>query len=580
MEAVPPEATAPRVSGPPPVGEPRAVRKRPPARWHSLWILIQADLVSMARSWLVRGFLLVSAVLTVLELKGMQANRDVASQMLEVVYATYILIWMHGVVFIAGSALAREQDCLSDAILSRGITRGEYMGGKILARCLGILVLLGGVLLPSSFWAIRNDKLVRTETGYLSAKAESVKVEAWEPKKVFTELDGPLLKMDRNPGDMVHAGDVLAMIDDRKYYDELESQRRLVDDALNEVDNAHRRADNAERAVAQAEEALARAERALLAKDLVSKAEQADRAADLRIRKRDLNNAQNDQRVAQDAITKAKRGVENANARLLDARKRLSHATITAPISGYLTEVLVQASQVVNVGAHLFTIAPLDQYQLRVPVYNFKDFKRLKPDLDVYITIQKTEYKGVVDRLGAMTEPDRWGRLSNYVIVRFRGDGTLGMLGLPADVRIVLPPSAKPVDRATALLNTLTGHGKDDLESRTASVTIPWMAIALAKVLGCACFLVTFTLFLLVLFRNALIAILGAIGFWHISNLLFDFAGLPDLSYLEIVRTMDKVLGGIAAPVEELTVLAWLGGFAIALAAGTLALFIRQDPPR
>jgi multidrug resistance efflux pump len=558
----------------------RSVQPRPPARWQSLRILAEADLASMARSWLVRGFLLVSAILTVLELKGMQADRDPASQMLEVVYATYILIWMHGVVFIAGSALAREQECLSDAILSRGITRGEYMGSKILARCLATLLLLGVVLLPSSFWAIRNDKLVRTETGFLSAKADSVKVEAWEPKKVFTELEGPLLQMDKQLGDMVHAGDVLALIDDRKYYDDLESERRLEEDALNEVDNAHRRADNAQRAVALAEEALARAERSLVAKDLASKAEQADRAADLRIRKRELMNAENDQRVAQDAITKAERGVASARARLLDARKRLSRATITAPISGYLTEVLVQASQVVNVGTHLFTIAPLDQYQLRVPVYNFKEFKRLKEGLDAYITIQKTEYKGVVARLGAMTEADRWGRPSNYVVVRFRGDGSLGMLGLTADVRIVLPPSAKPINRATALLDTLTGHGKDDLESRTASVTVPWMLIALGKVLGCACFLVTLTLLLLVTFRNALIAILGTIGFWHVSNLIFDFAGLPALSYLEMVRTMDKVLGGIALPGDELTVLAWLAGLSIVLAAGTLALFIGQDPPQ
>jgi multidrug resistance efflux pump len=579
------KAAEPATSPSPPSAEPNgpgraSVLGRSPTRWRTLLILIESDLSSMARSWLVRGFLLSSAILTVLSLKGMQAERDVASQMLEVVYTTYIVIWMHGIIFIAGSALAREQDCLSDGILSRGITRGEYIGSKILGRCLATLLLLTVILLPSSFWAIRNDKLVRTETGFLSAKAEGVKVEAWEPKKVFTELDGPVLQMDKELGDLVHAGDVLALIDDRKYYDELESERRLEQDALNEVDNAHRRADNARRSVAQAEEALARAERSLLAKDLVNKAEQADRAADLRIRKRELKNAENDLRVAQDTITKAQRAVENAKARLLNARKRLSHATITAPASGYLTERLVQASQVVSVGTHLFTIAPLDEYQLRVPVYNFKEFKRLKPDLDAYITIQKTEYKGVVARLGAMTETDRWGRLSNYAIVRFRGDGTIGMLGLTADVRIALPPSAKPTDRAAALLNAITGRDKDDLESRTASVTVPWMIIALGKVLGCACLMVNVTLLLLVLFRNALIAILGAIGFWHISNLLFDFAGLPEVSYLEIVRTMDKVLGGIAAPTDELTVLAWLAGLSIVSAALTLVLFVSKDPPR
>ena len=556
------------------------VHKNPPSRWKSILILFRADLASISRSWLVRGFLLVSALITVLQLKGMQANKDVASQMLEAVYAMYILIWMHAVIFIAGGALAREQDCLGDAILSRGITRGEYISGKLLARCFATVSLIALILLPASFWAIRQDTLVRTETGFLSAKAEGLKVEPWDPKKVFAEIEGPILNMEKELGDAVQAGEVLALLDDRKYFDDLEMERRAEQDALNELDNSHRRAENATRQVAQAEEALARAERGLLAKDLFSKLEQADRAADLRIRKRELKNAENDLHVARDNILKAERAVETARAKILASRKRLSSATIVAPVSGYLTELLVQPSQSVTVGSHLFTVAPLDDYELRVPVYNFKEFQRLKEGLEAFITIQGTEYTGTVDRLGAMTEADRWGRQSNYAIVRFRGDGSLGMLGLNADVRIALPPEEKPTDRATAILNALTGRGQDDLGTRTASVTVPWMLIALAKVLLTACFLVTLTLCAVVLFRNSLFAILGVIGFWHISNLIFDFAGLPELSYLEIVRTMDKVLGGIATPGDELATIAWLAAFIVAVAALTLILFIKKDPAK
>jgi multidrug resistance efflux pump len=557
----------------------RAVRKRPPGRWHSIFILSQVDFSSMGRSWLVLGFLVVSSIITVLQLKGMQANNEVASQMLEAVYGMYILVWMHAIIFIAGGALAREQDCLGDAILSRGITRGEYIGAKLIARCLAVTLLVGVVLLPASFWAIRQDDLVRTETGFLSAKAQGIRIEAWEPKKVFTEMEGIILTLHKELGDSTQAGEVLALIDDRKYFDELEAERRAEQDALNEIDNSHRRAENARRLVAQAEEAIARAERGLLAMDLFSKLEQADRAADLRMRKRELNNAENEMHVAQDNILKAERAAETARARYLNARKRLTHATIVAPTSGYITELLVQASQSVNVGGHLLTVAPLDEYQLRVPIYKLKEFQRLKPGLDAFITIQGVEYKGAVDRLGPMTQADRWGRQSNYAIVRFRGDGTLGILGLNADVRIALPPSEKPVDRATALLNAFTGRGQDDLESRTASVTVPWMLTALAKVIFCACFLVAVSLCLAVVFRNSLVAILATIGFWHISNLLFDFAGLPELSYFEIVRTMDKVLRGIATPAEEFTTLAWFGGITAALAVVTIALFIRKDPP-
>lgn len=558
----------------------RPVRKHPPSRWRTVFILVQGDLSSMARSWLVRGFFLISAIITVLQLKGMQANKDVASQMLEAVYSMYILIWMHAVVFIAGGALAREQDCLGDAILSRGITRGEYMGSKLVARCFATVFLIALILLPASFWAMRQDKLVRTDTGFLSAKAEGIKVEAWEPKKVFSEIDGTILKMEVEIGDSVQAGQVLALIDDRRYFDDLENDRRAEQDAVNELDNAHRRAENARRLVSQAEEAMGRAERGLLAKDLFSKLEQADKAADLRIRKRELTNAENDMRVAQDNILKAERAVATARSKVLTARKRLSHTTIVAPVSGFITERPMQASQNAGVGGHICTVAPLDDYQLRVPVYNFKEFQRLKTNYDAFITIRGTEYKGKVERLGAMTEADRWGRQSNYGIVRFRGEGTLGLMGLDAAVRIALPPSEKPADRATAILNTLTGRNQDDLNSRTASVTTVWMLIALGKVLGCACFLVTLTLFFVVVFRNSLIAILSTIGFWHISNLIFDFAGLPSLSYLEIVRTMDKVLGGIATITEELATLGWLGAFAASLAALSLVVFISKDPQK
>ncbi len=231
----------------------------------------------MARSWLCRGFFLASVVITVLELKGMQAGQKAASQMLEAVYATYLLVWMHGVIFIAGSALAREADCLNDAILSRGVTRGEYIMGKLLGRCLAIVLLIAGTLLPMSIWAIRQDKLVRTEEGYVTSAARNTKVEAWEPKKIFNEVGGTVKEMTLKVGDSVRTGDTLAVLDDRVVFDELETERRAEENARTEVINARRKVEDARRNVAQAEDALEKAERSLVAKDLLSKLEQADR---------------------------------------------------------------------------------------------------------------------------------------------------------------------------------------------------------------------------------------------------------------------------------------------------------------
>ena len=54
----------------------------------------------------------------------------------------------------------------------------------------GVLLILG-VLLPAGFWAIRQDQLVRTETGHLSAKAENTQVEAGIPTKFSPRLRAP-----------------------------------------------------------------------------------------------------------------------------------------------------------------------------------------------------------------------------------------------------------------------------------------------------------------------------------------------------------------------------------------------------
>jgi multidrug resistance efflux pump len=555
--------------------------RRPPTHWQSIRLFIRTDLGVIARSWLCRGFFLATLLLTVLELKGMQAEQKAASQMLEAVYATYLLIWMHGIIFIAGSALVREAECLNDAILCRGVTRGEYIVGKLFARCLAVLLMMGCVLVPASIWAIRQDTLLRTQDGFVTSSARNTKVEAWDPKKVFSEVAGSIKEMSLKVGDSVHGGDILAVLDDRTIFDELENERRGEENARNEVNNANRRIEDARRNVAQAEDALEKAERSLVAKDLLTKAEQADRQTDIRSRKRDLRNAESALKLAEDALPTAERAVENAMTRVRDARRRLGYVTVTAPISGYVTEVLVQPGQYVSPGTQLFVIAPLDEYQVRVPIYKFEEFKRLKTGLTAYVKIEKTEYKGTIERLGAMTQPDRWGRDSNYGVVRFKGDGTLGLLGLPADVKLMLPPPPKDqISRATAILNVLTGRASGESPTRSASVTVGWMVIALGKVIGTACLLVTLTLLVLLTFRNNLVAILSVIGFYHISNLLFDFVGLKDLSYLEMVGTMEKVLGGFARPGEELITLAWLFGIAAALGVLATVLFISRDPSR
>src|SRR5262249_15596945 len=106
-------------------------------------------------------------------------------------------------------------------------------------------------------------------------------------------------------------------------------------------------------------------------------------------------------------------------------------ATITAPISGYLTEIQANPGQFVSAGTQLFTIAPLDEYQIKVPVYKFEEFKRLTTNLTAYVKIEQTEYKATIERLGAMTQPDRWGRDTITSLYASKGRGRWDCWGCP-----------------------------------------------------------------------------------------------------------------------------------------------------
>ncbi len=573
-----PEETPPLNEGPERFEPASKLQRSPPTWWQSTLILAGVDLASLWRSWLCRGFFLVSAVVAVITLKGLQSEEATASMMLEVVYTTYLLVWMHAVIFVAGSALMREQDCLTEAILSRGVTRGEYIGAKLIARSVAILVMIVAVLVPASTWAIRQDQLVRTDLGYIATPSRDTEVEAWDPSIVFAGADGAIVGPPVELSDEVRAGDVLAQLDDTDLFAALETDRRAEEDARANVEDARRLHDESLRAVSEAEDGLGRAERGLLGASLLSAVERADREADFRARERELQTAVDRVVQEQSDITTAENALEEAGTRVRETRTLLGESTITTPISGIVIEALAQEGQRVSRGEQLFTVAPLYEYQLSVPIFELREFQRLEAGLTAYVTIQETEFTGTVDRLGATTQENRWGVRSNLAIVRFRSEEAQGLLGRNADVRIVLPPREDEPSMAGALLNTITGRGQDDAETRTASVTHEWMTIALLKVVGCACLLITLSLLASVLTRNALVGILGVAGIWHISNLLFDFAGLPQLSYLEISRTMDKVLAGVANLGDELAAIAWLFGIAAVLGGLTVVAFISRDP--
>jgi len=56
--------------------------------------------------------------------------------------------------------------------------------------------------------------------------------------------------------------------------------------------------------------------------------------------------------------------------------------------------------QVLGVGAQLLTIAPLDEYQVRVPIYKLRRVQAAQGGVDGLRQNRETEYKGTIERLG------------------------------------------------------------------------------------------------------------------------------------------------------------------------------------
>jgi hypothetical protein len=55
-------------------------------------------------------------------------------------------------------------------------------------------------------------------------------------------------------------------------------------------------------------------------------------------------------------------------------------------------------------------------------------------------------------------------------------------------------------------------------------------------------------------------------------------SGLPQLSYLEIGRAMDKVLAGVANMGDELAAIGWLFGISAVLGVLAVVAFVSRDP--
>jgi hypothetical protein len=111
--------------------------------------LVQADVVALAKSWVVRVWLVI-LLLSFLAVPGAMvfgkgAGSTPASAALAAYLAIFLNVWSVVIIVLSAGSVSLESEIVADSILSRACTRTQYILAKLTSRALvvGAVYLLG-----------------------------------------------------------------------------------------------------------------------------------------------------------------------------------------------------------------------------------------------------------------------------------------------------------------------------------------------------------------------------------------------------------------------------------------------------
>lgn len=185
------------------------------------------------------------------------------------------------------------------------------------------------------------------------------------------EMGGRVLQTYAEQGQSVRAGTVLARIDATGIQDAYNSARSGVTAARNSYDVAARD--------------LTRNQKLLAAGAI------AERDIDLSRR----------------AVIAAQAGLEDANSRLASAQRQLRSTQLTAPFSGVVSERPVSAGDVVQPGAHMFTVVEPSSMQLEASV-PAEQLASIRVGVPVTFTVSGypgRQFLGTITRINPTADP-------------------------------------------------------------------------------------------------------------------------------------------------------------------------------
>jgi hypothetical protein len=128
---------------------------QPPMSMTAVRALINAESVAIQRSWLVRiwvGFALVTSVLPVLFVTDQQeAVSEVIGAWLSIYFVASAII----AAILGAGSIAQDAEVAADTVLTRAVTRWDYVSAKLLSRLGSVVLVHVAATLPLLFFARR-----------------------------------------------------------------------------------------------------------------------------------------------------------------------------------------------------------------------------------------------------------------------------------------------------------------------------------------------------------------------------------------------------------------------------------------
>jgi len=216
----------------------------------------------------------------------------------------------------------------------------------------------------------RENIAIATATELRSGPPISGTLEPDRAATVRAEVGGTVLQSNFEEGDRVKQGAVLARIEDAALRDAALSARSAVRSAEASLEVSRKNLERTERL------------------------HEAGAVAD-----RDLESA----RVT---ATNAEGALADAQARLAAAQQQLSHATVRAPFSGFVSARQAKQGDVVQLGAALYSIVDPTVLRLEANVPS-EQAGRVRPGTPVEFTVTGFDHRftGTIDRVNPVVDP-------------------------------------------------------------------------------------------------------------------------------------------------------------------------------